>query len=137
MSSTKKKSAAVASEEGAATGGAAVDLLASLQVGDPEMTPVPCTLGGIEFSIRRYFSSTTIWAWSDLQRRDVETMKPTEVADLNRELLGILLAEEDSGKVDQILDFIADRSIPEARRIYTYMNTLAGLVDRAGNLLPL
>lgn len=124
-----------------------VDLLDSLEVGEPGLPPVPCTLGGIDFAINRYYSPATIVKWCDIQRQDIEitdnmtASQRLEVARRiekgNREVLRIIVAEEDHDKIEDILTVIGDRSVPEARRIFAFMNIQAGLTDKWGNPLAL
>lgn len=136
--STKKKSTAPATSEVAGDGGEPrVDLLDALQVGSADLEPLPVTLRGVDFSINRYYSPETIWQWADLQRRDTETMTAADIATGNRELLRIVIAEQDHDQIEALLAIIDERSVPEARRIFQYINNLAGLVDRQGNPLAL
>ncbi|MGB6246113.1 hypothetical protein [Gordonia sp. (in: high G+C Gram-positive bacteria)] len=141
MPSNKKKAAAPAVEaEAAATNEDAVervDLMDSLAIGTPSLEPVPVTLKGVQFSILRYFSPETVWKWSDLQRVDPASLKPTEVAENNRALLEMIIPADDHDKIGALLAVLEDRSVPEARRIFAYINNLAGLTDRQGNVLAL
>lgn len=112
-----------------------VDLLDSLAIGEPGLPPVPVRFRDIEFSINRYYAPETIWEWADLQRRDTTNMKASEIEAGNRALLKIIIPESDHHLIDDILAAVGDRSIPEARRIYAYMNVQAGLTDQWGNPL--
>ncbi|MFT4127290.1 MAG: hypothetical protein QM662_13815 [Gordonia sp. (in: high G+C Gram-positive bacteria)] len=138
---SKSKSTKTAAEPDEGSAAAAVseestiDLMDALAVGTPGLPPVAATLRGIDFRIRRYYTPETIWEWSDLQRRDVADLKPTEVSALNRQLMSIVIVDED--KIDDLLAVIGDRSIAEARRIYAYINQVAGLTDKWGNPLAL
>ncbi|WFN93475.1 hypothetical protein [Gordonia sihwensis] len=114
-----------------------IDLASILEVGTPGTEPVPVTIKGVDFSINRYFSPDTVWAWSDLQRADPSELTPSEVAEGNRAVLKILLPEEDHDKIEELLAILDTRSIAESRRIFLYINNLAGLVDRQGNALAL
>lgn len=112
-----------------------VDLLEALAIGEPGLPPVLVKFRDIEFSINRYYSPETIWQWADLQRRDTTAMSAAEVEAGNRALLKIIIPESDHHLIDDILAAVGDRSIPEARRIYAYMNVQAGLTDQWGNPL--
>ena len=112
-----------------------VDLLDALAIGEPELPPLPVRFRDIEFSINRYYSPDTIWKWADLQRRDTTKMTPKQIDEGNRALLKIIIPESDHHLIDDILAAVGDRSIPEARRIYAYMNLQAGLTDKWGNPL--
>lgn len=114
-----------------------LDLMEALEVGAPGLAPLPVTFRGIDFAIKRYYPPEVIWEWSDLQRKDSDTMKPTEVAESNKKILSIIIADEFHDVIDDLLAAIGDRSIPEARRVYAFMNMKAGLTDRWGNPLAL
>lgn len=145
MPSNKKSSKSAAeSLEGSAAASAVsenaedrLDLMEALEVGAPGLAPLPVTFRGIDFAIKRYYPPEVIWEWSDLQRKDSDTMKPTEVAESNKQILSIIIDDEYHDVIDDLLAAIGDRSIPEARRVYAFMNMKAGLTDRWGNPLAL
>lgn len=150
MPSNKKTSSKPAAEsiEGSAAASAVseadtdnaedrLDLMDALEVGAPGLAPLPVTFRGIDFAIKRYYPPEVIWEWSDLQRKDSDTMKPTEVAATNKKILSIIIDDESHNVIDDLLAVIGDRSIPEARRVYTFMNMKAGLTDKWGNPLAL
>ncbi|WLP91317.1 hypothetical protein [Gordonia sp. NB41Y] len=128
-------SAAPQTESSSTDDTARLDLMDSLQVGSPSLAPVPVTFRGIDFEINRYYPPEVIWEWSDLQRTIPDD--PKGIEESNRKLLAIIIPAECHDKIDELLAAIADRSIPEARRVYAFMNQTAGLTDRAGNPLAL
>ncbi|QCG77027.1 tail assembly chaperone [Gordonia phage Ewald] len=155
--STKKKSDKSAADpniEGSAADSVVseddgrIDLMDALQIGEPGLPPVPVKLADLQFSINRFYAPETIWKWSDLNRKFADEL-PAEataaqqakylenIVETNREILRLVIVEADHDKIDGLLTIIADRSIPEARRIIAYINNLAGLTDKWGNPLAL
>ncbi|WP_411815764.1 hypothetical protein [Gordonia sp. SND2] len=114
-----------------------IDLLECLTVGEPGLAPVPVTLWGIDFSINRYYSPETVFAWVDIQRSNPADLSNEQLDKSNHELMKILLSEDDHDKIDELLEKIGARTVPEMRRVFAYINNLAGLTDRQGNALAL
>lgn len=125
------------------TGDDVVDLMDALEIGKPGLDPVAAKFRGVHFRINRHYSPTTIWEWSDLQRKnaaamlDLKSVDAAEVEATNRRLMEIIVWADDHDKVDELMSLINDRSMPEAQRIYGYLHNLAGLTDKWGNPLAL
>lgn len=137
MPSTKKKAAAPAEPEAAASPDDVqrVDLLDALAVGTPDLEPLQVTLHGVDFSINRWYSPATVWRWSDIMRDTPEGL--AAIAKYNRALMRIVIPEADHDKIEDLLAIIENRTVPEARRLYAYLHHLAGLTDKLGNPLAL
>ena len=139
MPKTSSKAAAAESVTGSAAASAVerVDLLDALEVGEPGSAPLPAVFAGVEFAINRYYPAAVIWEWSDLQREDTSSWTDEQIRTGNRKILRIIIAADDHDMIDPLLDEIGKRSIPEARRIFAYLNNRAGLTDKWGNVLAL
>lgn len=119
---------------------AVIDLMDALEVGTPGLDPVSAKFRGVRFRINRHYSPTTIWEWSDLQRKNAAASAAEDAAavgETNRELMQVIVDERDHDRIDELLDLIGDRSLPEAKRIFAYLFNVAGLTDKWGNPLAL
>lgn len=111
-----------------------VDLVAeALAIGTPDVAPLPMTLRGVEFSVRRYWTGEQVWELSD----KFMAPKPATWKKERRQLVGILSMVLADGDPEAVVAELEERTPHEMQRLLRAIYRAAGVCDSAGNYLAL